>query len=59
MQQTALKTDSQGKLIIPPAWEEYMAHVMADLLERQHNRSVKVVKTAKPVTAQNAERPGA
>ena len=38
MQQTALKTDSQGKLIIPPAWEEYMAHVMADLLERQHNR---------------------
>ncbi len=59
MQQTALKTDSQGKLIIPPAWEEYMAHVMADLLERQHNRSVKVVKNTKPVTTQNAERPGA
>ena len=50
MQQTALKTDSQGKLIIPPAWEEYMAHVMADLLERQHNRSVKIVKNTKPVT---------
>lgn len=59
MQQTALKTDSQGKLIIPPAWEEYMAHVMADLLERKLNRSVKVVKRAKPAAAQNAERPSA